>query len=181
MTEFYKETKLKKPFRKSVWFWLIVFIVFVIIISGYGNGEISQPQPTKGSEQPSFTTEQKLELGYTESIAAINKDVENAMWKMSNLLNSFPFWTEQEIITIALNTVIIEQSYEVAKEITPPERFKSVHSLWLLGISKYAEAMPIMRYGIDNLDANKTKQASELIGKGMAFINQATKELNKLK
>ena len=41
--------------------------------------------------------------------------------------------------------------------------------------------MPILRYGIDNFDANKINQSTNLLLEGAEFIRQATEELKKIK
>ena len=90
-------------------------------------------------------------------------------------------WTEEEVFTAAVHTAMIELSYESAQELNPPDKFKSTHDFFLSGLSKYAEAMPIFRSGIDNLDADKIQQSANLLAEGTQLINQATQEVNKVR
>lgn len=102
---------------------------------------------------------------------------------ITNLCQTKPLptlWTEEEIITVAVHTVMIELSYESVQELDPPHKFKSTNDFFLAGLSKYAEAMPIFRSGVDNLDADKIQQAANLIAEGAQLINQATQEVNKV-
>lgn len=165
----------------------IGIIVLIVVIIGIVRPSTPSEPPTEPSAElpsPSLTPEQELELAYTQSVVKINGDVSEAMEYFGVLFQEKPsilLWTEQEIIKVAMYTVIIEESYKSAKELNPPEKYKSVQSLFLSGLSKYAEAMPILIYGIDHSDADKINQASELLLEGNVFINQTTEEMNKLK
>jgi len=75
----------------------------------------------------------------------------------------------------------VNRFFESAQELDPPDKFKSTHDFFLSGLSKYAEAMPIFRSGIDNLDADKIQLAANLIAEGAQLINQATQEVNKVR
>lgn len=166
---------------------LIILMVIVGIFASKKpeqSQSVSQPQPTEQSEKISLTPEQELEVIYTQSVAKIMGDIVKAMGYFGVLFQekpSFLFWTDEEIIYVAMYTVIVEQSYETVKGLEPPEKFKTAHSFLLSGLSKYAEAMPILIYGIDHYDTDKLNQVSELIIEGAVFVNQATEELNKLK
>lgn len=144
---------------------------------------VPQTQPAEQSEQTSLTPEQIQELAYIRLFQEINGDISESMTYFETLFQAKPsslLWTEQEIIKVAIYTVIVEESYKSGKELVPPEKYKLVHSLFLSGLSKYAEAMPILRYGIDHFNADKINQSTNLLIEGTEFIKQTTEELNKL-
>jgi hypothetical protein len=162
----------------------IAFSIFIIIIIVSTVGNKKETGETISSpEQPPLTSQQIQEQEYIQSAQKINSDVGEAARYLANIFQTKPIslsWTEQEIIEVAMYTVVIEESYRSAKELIPPEKFQTHYSYFLAGLSKYAEAMPFLRSGIDNLDNDQISQSIELILEGAEFINQATKELNKL-
>lgn len=182
------ETKPKKPIWKKWWFWIVaIFVIFIII--GASSEEKEETTPEQQSPQEQIQTEEssqtsQLEQQYIQEILKINQDVTNAMRYIGNLCQTKPLptlWTEEEIFTASAHTIMIELSYETAQGLNPPDKFKTTHSFFLSGLSKFAEAMPIFRSGVDNLDANKIQQATDLITEGTQFINQATQEVNKIR
>ncbi len=187
-----KEIKKKKQSKAGIGC-LVVIVMLIVIIAILSSGckdktETTTEPSTESSTEPpaetSLTPEQKLELAYTQSVGKIMGDIAEAMGYFEVLFQEKPsllLWTDEEIIYVAMYTVIVEQSYETAKELEPPEKYKTFHSLLLSGLSKYAEAMPLLIYGIDHFDADKINQATELVGEGAVFINQATEEMNELK
>ena len=183
------EVKPKKPIWKKWWFWLVAIFVIIIVASS-GGEEKKETTPTQQlpqeqtQKQETFQTEEQIaEQQYIQEFLEIGQTVSDGMKYIGNLSQTKPLptlWTEQEIITAAAHTVMIELSYESAQELNPPNKFKSTHSFFVSGLSKYAKAMPIFRSGVDNLDADKIQQATNLIAEGVQLINQATQELNKL-
>jgi len=167
---------------------IVLLIIFIAIISGGGEEKketTPEQQLPQEQTQPQETSQtSQAEQQYIQEILKINQDVSDAMKYISNLSQTKPLpvlWTEQEIITAAAHTVMIELSYESAQELDPPDKFKSTHAFLLSGLSKYAEAMPIFRSGVDNLDADKIQQSANLIAEGVQLINQATQEVNKVR
>jgi len=183
-----EETKLKKPIWKKWWFWLIIIFVIIIIASAGGEEKketTPEQQTPQEQTQPQETSQaSQAEQQYIQEILKINQDVTDAMAYITNLCQTKPLptlWTEEEIFTTAAHTVMIELSYQSAQELDPPDKFKSTHDFFLSGLSKYGEAMPIFRSGVDNLDADKIQQSTNLIAEGAQLINQATQEVNKVR
>ena len=183
-----EETKPKKSIWKKWWFWLIAIFVIIIIVSAGGEEKketTPEQQLPQEQTQPQETSQiSQAEQQYIQEILKINQDVTDAMKYITNLCQTKPLptlWTEEEIFTAAVHTVMIELSYKSAQELTPPNKFKSTHDFFLSGLSKYAEAMPIFRSGVDNLDADKIQQSANLIAEGVQLINQATQEVNKVR
>ena len=184
------ETKPKKPIWKKWWFWPIaIFVIFILIGLMGGWDEETKPkeqlpQEQKQTQEQETPQASQAEQQYVQEILKINQDVGDAMKYITNLCQTKPLptlWTEEEIFTAAAHTVMIELSYESAQEIDPPDKFKSTHDFFLSGLSKYAEAMPIFRSGVDNLDADKIQQSANLIAEGAQLINQANQEVNKVR
>jgi|GEM_PF-6845888 len=182
------EIKPKKSIWKKWWFWLIVIFVIIIIASAGGEEKKEtapeQQSPQEQTEVQETSQTSQAEQQYIQEILKINQDVTDAMNYITNLCQTKPLpalWTEEEIFTAAAHTVMIELSYEAAQELDPPDKFKATHGFFLSGLSKYAEAMPIFRSGVDNLDADKIQQAANLIAEGVQLINQATQEVNRVR
>lgn len=183
-----KEEENKKELKGVGIGCLAVFVFIAIIfigIGGCGENKKTEPstEPSAKSETTPLTPEQKLESAYAGAVIQINKNIRDSTKYIGDLLQAKPnslLWTEEEIMLLAFSTVVIEESYKQAKELEPPEKFETVYSLWLSALSKYAEAMPILRYGIDHSDADKINQSNDLILEGNKSYKQATEELEKL-
>ena len=171
------------------------FVLMVIIITASGGENKEEKSQSSLQQTESQKTEaeiqaeaekekiKKQETEYLEAAMKINKNVEDAIACISNLLKEKPLpilWTDEEIVKAAAHTVIIEQSYKDAKGLYAPPRFQKAHSLFLSSLEKYAQAMPLLRSGIDNLNAEEINQATALINEGADLTKQATKELEKL-
>ncbi|XOB41573.1 MAG: hypothetical protein ACKKMS_02535 [Candidatus Nealsonbacteria bacterium] len=183
-----KELKQKEQKKKGIGCLVVLglIILFVVIISIGGKedkkAEPTLTEPPAKSEPVPLTPEQKLESAYIQSFTAINKNVVEASNSLGNLVGvkSPILWTEEEIMLVAFSTVMLEESYTQAKELEPPEKFEAVHSLFLSGLSKYAEAMPLLRDGIDYSNADKINQSTDLLIEGVKFYEQATEKLKLL-
>jgi len=166
----------------------IIFYVFLIVsmVIGFGGGWKSRKTKITPTTplQPEATLENfsSEEIKYVETMSKIFKDFNDANFSLADLLEtkSFLLWTDKEIITAAADTIIIEQSYGLVKALTPPERFEKAHDLLLSGLEKDALAMPLFRFGIDNLNVDKIEQATKLMYEGIDFLEQGDEELNNM-
>ncbi|MCE9643075.1 MAG: hypothetical protein K8Q97_01975 [Candidatus Andersenbacteria bacterium] len=92
----------------------------------------------------------------------------------------FSTWTQSEITQVAGLSVIIEKSYEVARDMEVPAQYKQFHSVWLQALKKYADAMPLMRQGFDERSVSKFTRATQLISEGAKLLERSTAEFEKV-
>ncbi len=96
----------------------------------------------------------------------------------SDLLTKKPlgpkYWTQEEIYLFAMHTLVIEMSYDEAKKVEVPTGFESIQREILEGLRKYAQAMPLLREGLDEMNNTKLNMANTLIGEGSNNLNRGT-------
>jgi hypothetical protein len=146
--------------------------------------EKTEQQKIKEDEEKKANAIRQEELDYAEKIIKINDTVTKSMSYMASFILSKPhpsLWSEAEIFVLVAHTVTIELSYDEASKITPPKKFKEVHKKILAGLKKYHDAMPIFRIGIDNMDSNKIKTATNLLNDGSDIYTDAVEEIKSIK
>ncbi|MBE0430052.1 MAG: hypothetical protein IBX61_09325 [Thermoleophilia bacterium] len=127
--------------------------------------------------EPKVSSEEKA---YRDGVMKISNDVSESLGELGGFVseNPLPFlWTDEEVIKLAMHTVIIEGGYDEAQKLNPPEKFKDVHASFIMALDKFAQSMRIFREGVDNLDVEKLEQATALMNEGSAYMNEATAKM----
>ena len=144
--------------------------------------EISEREIVKALEDERREQE-SIENKYTNKVVRLSFDVSDSLSYISNLVSNKPLpnlWTNEEIIRLAAATVLIESSYTEAQELIVPERFQEMHKVFLSALEKFSTAMPLLRSGIDNMNAYKIEQATVYITEGSTLLQEATEIVNEL-
>lgn len=190
------ETKIKKPFWKKWWVWLIGIFLLIIIASGCGGEpatenkqenkstieEVEKTQPIKESEEDKKNQEQEKwreEVNnYFSKSADITQITGNALEEMSEFLQAKPLpilWTDGEIIKVATQIVTIQISYKDAEKLQPPKEIEKIHATFLEGMKCYNDAMDNLTKGIDSLDVDSINKAANKMNEGNEFIKETAK------
>jgi hypothetical protein len=168
---------------------LVLFIVFIVLVAlGSDRDDTSSPasptpSPTATVEAAATAAVSPEEQVYLQEVQKISEQTTKSLTEMAELITTKPLpglWTPQETLLLAANTVIIESAYTEANKLTVPARFQAVHTTWLRGLKKLADAMPLFRQGVDESNANKIEQAATMITEAGKDINQATEQLKAL-
>lgn len=166
---------------------VIFFILIIIVIRNPSDGgkKSSEPQP-QSSEQPisNQTTQQSKEAleitEYASKMGEIANDLSKSSYALANSMSIFPYWSEEEIILIAMHTVILEGLYDRAKKVVLPQKFSLVHQKYLSAFKLFRDAMPIMRTGIDNLNSVLIDKSTNMFLQATTIMEQANVELKNL-
>ncbi|MCK5320257.1 hypothetical protein KAJ61_02610 [Candidatus Parcubacteria bacterium] len=117
------------------------------------------------------------EINYIDEARNINNDVSYAYNYLVQILTDKPrliYWTETDRTMVALNTVALEQAHDRAIKLDAPEKYFEMHNLFLKGLQKYKQAMPIFRQGLDSSDRKKLSQTTNLMNEGADIMKQIT-------
>lgn len=146
--------------------------------------EKAEQQRIKKDEEKKANAIRQEELDYAEKVIKISYTVSKSMSYMGSFISLKPhpsLWSESELLMLVAHTVTIEMSYDEALKITPPDKFKEVNKKLLSALKKYHDAMPIFRIGIDNMDSNKIKTATNLLNDGSDIYIDAVEEIKSIK
>lgn len=178
-----------KPRGKAAKLFVVIvsIIIFFNIISGLTDGQNEKPIPTptpikvEDKEKPdSDINEIDKIIAYSSSVVAVSEQVGEAMFLRSEIVGRWPNWTNEDVIKFAAAGISLENSYSMAKELTPPEIMVSVHQKMLKGLKLYAESVPIANEGIDNIDPALIEKSADMINEGTTWMNEATKEVEEI-
>jgi hypothetical protein len=125
---------------------------------------------------------QQKEKQYIDDSKLIIKDFTDSLNYLAQLLDEKPLyasWNENEKAVGALSSVTIEQSYDKAVKLSPPDKFIESHNLLLQSLKKYKQSMPLFRQGMDELNKQKINQSTTLMTDGASLLRQATAVMNK--
>lgn len=185
-----RETSKPKPKKKGKGCLTIIglLIGFIILTGAIGNGgENEKPTPTPKpiKEEVKENPESNLDeadkvVSYASSTVRISDQVAEAMSLRSEIVGRWPNWTSEDTIKFAAAGISLENSYTMAKELTPPEIMVSVHQKMLKGLKLYAESVPIGNEGIDNVDPELIEKSADLINEGTVWINKAVEEVDEI-
>ncbi|MCK5061954.1 hypothetical protein KAR28_05425 [Candidatus Parcubacteria bacterium] len=115
------------------------------------------------------------EISYMDEARSINNDASYAYNYLVQILTDKPrliYWTETDRTMVALNTVALEQAHDRAIKLNAPEKYFEMHNLFLKGLQKYKQAMPIFRQGLDSSDRKKLSQTTKLMNEGADTMKQ---------
>ncbi|MBI4990725.1 hypothetical protein HZB96_01370 [Candidatus Gottesmanbacteria bacterium] len=143
----------------------------------------TEATPTITSTPTVITTKRKLKenpsvyLYYSTSMKEIFTEQSEASTELGNGLSKWPDLTDREIIALAANTVVLEQSYDKAVTITAPIELRATHQKYIKSYKLIKDAMPILRDGLDNNDGSLVTQASSKITQSGKLTKEANQEL----
>jgi len=194
---------IKKPTRKKVGLYcgsaLILFLILFIAYSPTPQSSVKkeeQAHPTKTTEQkedtktatpePTETPRDQLskeEKDYCTEMGQQATDIGKTIGEVGSFLsnNSNMFaWTDNEKMSLVVNMAIVQNGYAQAKKISPPDKFREVHSIYLEATKKYYDAMTSLADGIDNIDPDKIDEAGDLMAEGSKLIEEAASRIKEL-
>lgn len=185
---------MKKPIlQKTISFLIVAFAV--LLIAGCGNktkiidsnSNQKMDIDTTGENiinqaNNNDTINQQKEQLYLDEAKKIIKDFSDSLNYFAKLLDEKPLyssWSENEKAIGALSSVTIEQAYDRAAKLSPPDKFVESHSILLQSLKKYKQAMPLFRQGMDESNKQKINQSTVLMTEGASLLRQATAVINK--
>jgi hypothetical protein len=191
------EMKIKKPFWKKWWVWLIGIFLLIIVASGCGGEpttenkqetqstieEVEKTQPINKTEEEDKKNQEEEKWreevsNYSLKSADIIQITGKALGEMGEFLQAKPLpilWTEKEMIKVAAQMVTIQMSYEDAEKLQPPKEMEKIHATFLEGMQYYNDAMDNLTKGIDSSDVDLINKAANQMGEGNKSIKEATK------
>lgn len=188
---------MKKPIlQKTISFFVVAFIALVLTgcskKSTVNNTALNttpriELSPTNNAvlnqvNNSSDSINQQKEKQYIDETKLIIKDFTDSLDSLAQLLDEKPLyasWNKNEKVMGALSSVTIEQAYDRAVKLSPPDKFTESHNLLLQSLKKYKQAMPLFRQGMDELDKQKINQSTTLMTDGASLLRQATAVMNK--
>ncbi len=167
---------------KNKWTWIIGGIVLLIIIITIGGSEeksvlkITQLQTV---EKP--ITDKKVANKYSTSVyfnKVINilEDVYDSLEKFQILVSYRDYWTNYDVIEVVKHTLIVEESYEKVKNITPPKDLISTHQEVLKVFKLLKDSMPGFRKALDTHNTKLYNESIVAIQKAMDMLVEITNQ-----
>lgn len=150
---------------------LALIIVMALVLTACGSSSQSMPSlsaPTELNKLDSNGGLTSQEQEYAEEVQAILENYASAAEDGGNLLgeagqdNSLVFdqdWKNKMVISLAL----IQVNSTLARELTPPARFKAAHQHLLAMATQMDEMATLVAEGVDGLDGDKFDQAGETL------------------
>ena len=189
------ETKIKKPFWKKWWVWMVGIFLLIIIASGCGGEpttenkqetqsttEIEKNQSIEKNEEDKKNQEKekwrKEVSNYFSKSADITQITGKALGEMGEFLQTKPLpilWTDEEMIKVVAQIVTIQISYKDTGKLQPPKGTEEIQATFLEGMSYYNDAMNNLIKGIDDSDADLINEAANKMETGNKFIKETAK------
>jgi hypothetical protein len=139
--------------------------------------EVSTPDPTPVEEPVSvFTPEEIKYVSFMEDHTFRFSDV---MYRLSNQCMIFSY-DDQWITETALILTELDMLIQEVREINPPERFKSMHDLYMKAMNEYQIVVDELPVAIDNMDANHMEILTQTMSNGTEYIAQSRIELEQI-
>ena len=150
---------------------LALIIVLALVLTACGSSSQSMPSlpaPTELNKLESNSGFTAQEQKYVEEVQAILENYASAAEDGGDLLgeagqdNSLVFdqdWKNKMVISLAL----IQANSTLARELTPPARFKAAHQHLLAMATQMDEMATLVAEGVDGLDSDKFDQAGETL------------------
>jgi len=171
-----------KKSKMYTWGGIILVILALIIIGAIaGSGDDDNNSNTTSNTTTPTNTQASTDTvagedEYKNSMATITNDVSESLFYIADFSenNLTPgLWDEDEIYDLELYTATIEFAYDDAGILDVPEKYEEFHAVFLQALEKYAEAMPLLRDGIDELDVDMIEEAAEIIEEGNVLLDQS--------
>ena len=205
-----EETKLKKPFYRKWWVWVIAIVVVIAVAT---NGEdteevagepeeITQENETDTLEdEPAEENESKEEdepkeestetqdkqnestdnQNYIDFFVSHASKISNVLYEISDLAMDYRPNDDDWVMDMAVALVSLEEYADEAIEYEPvPETYKNSHKYYAEAMAEFKLATDYFTEGIDNEDAELVDKASEHILNGNDLINKSNEELEKI-
>lgn len=137
-----------------------------------------QTSTTSQTTQSTTTSQNEKIVTYSHEMTEIMNNLSESAQYCMGLLTRKPlgpkYWTQEEILTFAMYTVVIERAYDDAKKVEVPSGFEAIQLEILEGLRKYSLAMPLLRQGLDEMNADKLNMANTYIEQGSVNLNRGT-------
>jgi hypothetical protein len=114
------------------------------------------------------------ECQYLSEVGEQLNDVGNALSTMGELTGRADLFSDEWIVDMALQFVLIRFTREDALALDPPDGLNDVHTIWLSTLDTLVDATDLMGEGIDEFDADKIDASSELILEATAQLVEMT-------
>ncbi len=119
-----------------------------------------EPTPTPEPSMPEVTA---AECQYLGDLVEQLTDVGDAFSNIGELSGRSDLFSDDWILEMALQFVIIQLTEEAALALDPPASLDHIHTEWLSIMDTSVQATELMTEGIDELDASKIDAATGLI------------------
>jgi len=142
---------------------------------------VSEPVPSPEPEPTESYTVAEQE--YALEAVAINTEVAEALGELSSTLQDDPtgVFTDEDVrMGVIVQMAVVKTGYERIKALTPPARMAPSHEDLLEAMRLYDKSMDNLAAGIDDMDTAKIEKASELMTRGAAKMESATKKIEVL-
>lgn len=157
----------------------VVFFILISVVGGGGEKESTSPMTIREEGNQEAVSEEDMQIiEYLTTALGHTANCSEAYRTISDLSSTWLYWTDEDVIKFAAATIVIENAYSSVNKLTPPSDLRGIHDKLLFGLKQGHDAMPILREGIDEMNADKISQASEVIASGTEPIAEATKMLN---
>lgn len=152
----------------------------------------AEPSPKQEAPTPAPQQEQESEaenpfhlkedpyryVEYGAKMRVILKEHAEANFGVADTVVNWPYLTTEEIVSLAVNTVILEETYDRALALDPPEELIPIHQKYLEAHRLIKGAMPVLRKGLDEADETLINTATDRITQSSQIMEDATQELN---
>ena len=133
-----------------------------------------EPEPTEPTPTQGLPESTAAECAYLETLVGQSEDLGDALGRIGELASNPQFFSDEWILDMALQMVIIQITYDEASALDPPGSLQQVHDAYLGGLSRFNGATTLFTEGIDNLDPEPILEASDLMLQGSEDIGRAT-------
>lgn len=194
---------IKKPTRKKVGLYcgsaVVLFLILFTVYSPLSQSPAKKEEKAQTTEvvkkkeeaktetpKPTETPSKQLsseEKKYTEEMGQQTIVTGEAIGKIGSFLGSnsdMRFWTDNEKISLAIGMALVQNNYTQAEKMSPPDKFKEIHSKYLEASKKYYDSMTSLAQGIDDIDPDKITKAMNLMEEGTKLLEETTSMIKKL-
>lgn len=129
------------------------------------------PKPITPQGPPELTT---AECAYLETLTRQSEDLGDALARFGELFSAPQLFSDVWTLSVAVQLVIIQVTYNEASALDPPASLQAVHTAYMSGMSKLNDATFLIAEGIGNLDPDQLLEAADLMMEGTEDIGRTT-------